>query len=306
MGASDPVPDQIIHATIPGEEVRLLAGVTTGLVAEACRRHGTFPAASAALGRTLTGALLLAMMQKDLERLTVQFSCTGPIGAVVATADAQGRARGYVKNPHVGSEETLLRGEKIDVAAVVGGGMMFVRRELGEEIGLAKQPYVGQVEIVSGEIAEDFAYYLTKSEQIPSGVSLGVYVQNTPEQIAGVVAAGGFIVQLMPGAGDGLADSLMEVLAAAPHATEMVRAGMGPLEMLRTALRRDDIEQVFAREVRFECVCSREQVLGMLAGLDRETLDEMIADARGEEVVCPVCNEKYWIDIDTLRGLAAG
>lgn len=296
--------DRITHAIIPGAPVRLLAGVTTDLVAEACRRHGTFPAASAALGRTLTGTLLLAMMQKDLERLTVQFNCSGPIGGIIATADAQGRARGYVKNPHAGDDATLLRDGKIDVAAVVGGGTMIVQRELGEEIGLAKRPYIGQVEIVSGEIAEDFAYYLTKSEQIPSGVSLGVFVQNTDAALAEIVAAGGFIVQLMPGADEGLADRFTEVLAAAPHATDLVRAGMGPLEMLRAALQRDDVEELYSREVRFECVCSREQVLGVLAGLDRGTLDEMIGDARGEEVVCPVCNEKYWVDVDTIRELA--
>ena len=298
------MPDKVIHAVIPGEEVRLLAGVTTDLVSEACRRHGTYPAASAALGRTLTGTLLLAMMQKDLEKITVQFQCTGPIGAIIATADAKGRARGYVKNPRVGDEQTLLKNGKIDVASVVGSGKMIVQREIGGDIGLDRRPYVGQTEIVSGEIAEDFTYYLAKSEQIPSGVSLGVYVQNTENAVGEVIAAGGFIVQLMPGADDSLADRLTRVLAAAPHSTDLVREGLDPLGMLQRVLGRSDIQQIEAREVRFECLCSREQVLGLLGALDRAALDEMLADAKGEEVVCPVCNESYDIDVETLRELA--
>lgn len=294
------MPDQIIHATIPDTPVRLLAGTTTDLVAEACRRHGTFPAASAALGRTLTGTLLLGLMQKDLERVTVQFSCTGPIGAIVATADAGGSVRGYVKNPHAGSPETLLNSaSKIDVASVVGGGMMYVVRETGVDLGLGKEPYRGAVEIVSGEIAEDFTYYLAKSEQIPSGVSLGVFVGGD----GGVVAAGGFIVQLMPGAEDALVDEITRRVAAAPHATEMIRAGASPLEMLRTSFGRDDIEVLETRDARFRCICSPERARQILASLDLSEIEDMAEKGAGEEIICHVCNEHYFVPADEIRAI---
>jgi molecular chaperone Hsp33 len=293
------VSDQIIHATIAGENVRLLAGVTTGLVSEICRRHGTWPGPSAALGRTLTGTLLLGLMQKDLERVTVQFSCSGPIKGIVATADAHGNARGYVTNPHV---DAPLRNEKLNVAGIVGSGMMYVTREAGFEIGLMKEPYRGSVEIVSGEIAQDFTYYLAKSEQIPSGVSLGVFVTGDLE----VTAAGGFIVQLMPGADETLADELTARLANAPSSSDLVRSGATPLEMLETALGRTDFEVLETRSARFACTCSPERARQIVGSLGRDVLEEMVAKGTGEEVVCHVCSERYFLDVDTLRELLAG
>ena len=288
--------DQIIHAVIAGEDVRLLAGVTTNVVAEVCRRHGTWPAASAALGRTITGTLLLGLMQKDLERVTVQFTCSGPIKGIVATADARGNVRGYVTNPTV--DAPLVSG-KLNVAGIVGSGMMYVTREAGFEIGLMKEPYRGAVEIVSGEIAQDFTYYLAKSEQIPSGVSLGVFVTGDLE----VIAAGGFIVQLMPGADEALAEELTVRMAAAPHATEMVRSGATPLEMLQIALGRTDFEVLEERDVRFECLCSPERALQIVGSLGRDVIEEMVTKNTGEELVCHVCNERYFIEVDALRGL---
>jgi molecular chaperone Hsp33 len=294
------VSDQIIYAHVPGLELRLLAGITTDLVAEACRRHGTYPLVSAALGRTLTGTVLLGLMQKDLERITVQFSCSGPVKGIVATADANGNVRGYAKNPHVGSPAYFLNEQgKLNVAAVVGTGMMYVEREIGLEIGLSKEPYRGSVEIVSGEIAYDFAYYLTKSEQIPSGVSLGVFV--VPD--AGVTAAGGFIVQIMPGASPELADELTNKLAAAPHATDMVRQGFTPLQMLQTALDRQDVEVLRECAPQFRCTCSYDRAVSILASVDKETLDDILAKGTGEEVVCPVCNEKYFVTIEALQSV---
>jgi molecular chaperone Hsp33 len=294
------VSDQIIYAHVPGLDLRLLAGITTNLVAEACRRHGTYPLVSAALGRTLTGTVLLGVMQKDLERITVQFSCSGPVKGIVATADATGNVRGYALNPHVGSPAYFLNEKgKLNVAAVVGAGMMYVEREIGLEIGLSKEPYRGAVEIVSGEIAYDFAYYLTKSEQIPSGVSLGVFV----EPDAKVTAAGGFIVQIMPGASPELADELTNKLAAAPHATDMVREGLTPLRMLQTALDRQDVEVLKECEPHFRCTCSYERAVSILASVDKETLDDVFAKGTGEEVVCPVCNEKYFVTIEALQAV---
>src|ERR1700704_4474586 len=164
-------PDKLIHATAADNQIRCMAAVTTNLVAEACRRHRTFPAASAALGRTLTGGLLLGSGVKDLEKLTVHFDCDGPIGDIVAQADAHGNVRGYVANPQADAIAMNQFG-KLDVRAVVGGGQLYVTRDAGFEIGLMKEPYRGMVPIVSGEIGEDIAYYLTKSEKSKSAVSL--------------------------------------------------------------------------------------------------------------------------------------
>jgi len=290
--------DQIIYAHVPGLEIRLLAGITTEVVAEARRRHDTYPLVTAALGRTLTGTVLLGLMQKDLEKITVQFSCSGPVKGIVAAADAHGSVRGYVTNPHAGSAAYLINDHgKLNVAALVGTGTMYVERDLGAEIGLSKEPYRGAVEIVSGEIAYDFAYYLTKSEQIPSGVNLGVFVDREQD----VVAAGGFIVQMMPGADPGLADELTERIAIAPHVTEMIREGLTPLEMLRVALGRDDIAILKETEPHFRCTCSYDRAVAMLASVDKETLDDVFAKGTGEEVVCPVCNEHYFVTIDALR-----
>lgn len=288
--------DTIIHAIIPGLDVRLLAGITTDLVAEACRRHQTAPTASAALGRTLTGALLLGMTHKDLEKTTLQFQCDGPIGGIVAQADAHGNVRGYVKEPSADVPETAAG--KLDVAGVVGNGTLVVAREAGFEIGLNKDPYYGTVEIVSGEIAEDITCYLEKSEQIPSAISLGVYVNMTSRM---VLAAGGFIIQMMPGSTDDLANDLARRVSKAPHATDMIRAGASPLDLLHTVLGDYSIEVIETREARFRCTCSRERVHSMLGSLELSELEIMIADAKGEEVICHVCNEHYQISVDELR-----
>ena len=166
--------DHLILATAADAMTRLIAAVTTNLVAEACDRHRTAPTASAALGRTLSGALLLGCAYKDLEYITLRFDCDGPVGGIVAEAGAGGAVRGYVKNPAAHLPPNSVG--KLDVRGIVGSGMLHVIREAGFEIGLMKEPYYGSTPIVSGEIAEDIAHYLAVSEQINSVVSLGVFV----------------------------------------------------------------------------------------------------------------------------------
>src|SRR5215467_15686551 len=172
--------DKLVHATAADNQIRCMAAVTTHLVGEACRRHGTFPTASVALGRTLTGGLLLGGSVKDLEKVTVHFDCDGPIGNIIAQADARGNVRGYVSNPEADVPHVNGRG-KFDVRGVVGGGTLSVTHDAGFEIGLLKEPYHGSVPIVSGEIAEDFAFYLAKSEQVNSAVSIGVLMMVDPD-----------------------------------------------------------------------------------------------------------------------------
>lgn len=311
--------DKLIHATAANNQLRCMAAVTTALVGEACRRHRTSPTASAALGRTLTGGLLLGSGVKDLEKLTVHFDCDGPIGDIVAQADPLGNVRGYVSNPEADATAMNTRG-KLDVRAVVGAGKLYVTRDAGFEIGLMKEPYRGMVPIVSGEIGEDIAYYLAISEQVKSAVSLGVLmtIDGTEAERRGngsrstesltaefsldslrVSAAGGYIVQMMPGADDGLAAHLERNISQAPYATDMVREGFTPIEMLQAVLGDLELSVLAEMEPRFYCQCSRERALLIISALGREEVRDMLEKDKGAELVCHFCNEAYQIsDVD--------
>jgi molecular chaperone Hsp33 len=315
--------DKLIHATAADNQIRCMAAVTTNLVGEACRRHGTFPTASAALGRVLTGGLLLGSGVKGLEKLTVHFDCEGPIGDIIAQADPYGNVRGYVSNPEADAIEISERG-KFDVRAVVGGGKLYVTRDAGFEIGLMKEPYRGMVPIVSGEIGEDIAYYLAKSEQINSAVSLGVLMtiaaveaippgngRGSPESSTAefsldslrVSAAGGYIVQMMPSADDGLAAHLERNISRAQYATDMVREGLSPIEMLKAVLGDLDLLVLEEKEPRFHCQCSRERALLIISALGREEVEDMIAKDNGAELICHFCNEAYQLSAEELGEL---
>jgi len=310
--------DKLIHATAANNQLRCMAAVTTNLVGEACRRHRTSPTASAALGRTLTGGLLLGSGIKDLEKLTVHFDCDGPIGNIVAQADPLGNVRGYVSNPDADSMSMNANG-KLDVRAVVGGGKLYVTRDAGFEIGLMKEPYRGMVPIVSGEIGEDIAYYLDKSEQVKSAVSLGVLMTvdgngdsqlRTKSETAEfsldslrVSAAGGYIVQMMPRADEGLAALLEQNIYRAPYATDMVRMGFSPIEMLKTVLGELDVLVLEETEPRFFCQCSRERALLIISALGRDEIADMLEKNHGAELICHFCNEAYQISAEELVAL---
>ncbi|MEK6287434.1 MAG: Hsp33 family molecular chaperone HslO [Acidobacteriota bacterium] len=315
--------DKLIHATAADNQLRCVAAVTTHLVAEACRRHRTSPTASAALGRTLTGALLLGSGVKDLEKLTVHFDCDGPISSIVAQADPLGNVRGYVSNPEADATAMNEHG-KLDVRAVVGGGKLYITRDAGFEIGLMKEPYRGMVPIVSGEIGEDIAYYLAKSEQVNSAVSLGVLmtidgaefkqpghgstISATTEfslHSLRVAAAGGFIIQMMPSGHEGLAAHLERNIARAPYATELVRAGLSPVEMLEAVLGDLDLMVLEEHEPHFYCQCSRERALLIISALGREEVEDMLEKDNGAELICHFCNEAYQLSADELTRLLA-
>ena len=178
--------DRLVHGIAADGTIRLIAAITTDTVAEAIRRHETSPTASAALGRMLTGAALLGASLKEFDRLTVRIDADGPIGGIIVEANNSGEVRGYVRNPD--AEIPPKPDGKFDVSGIVGNGMFYVMRESGFELGLHHEPYVGSVPITSGEIAEDFAFYLAKSEQIPLAVMLGVLLQKSSPF---VTAAGG-------------------------------------------------------------------------------------------------------------------
>jgi molecular chaperone Hsp33 len=319
MGTSQ---DRLVHAIAANNQLRCMAAVTTNLVGEACRRHRTFPTASAALGRTLTGGLLLGSGLKDLEKITVHFDCDGPIGNIIAQADPHGNVRGYVSNPEADATAMNPLG-KFDVRAVVGTGKLYVTRDAGFEIGLFKESYRGVVPIVSGEIGEDIAYYLAKSEQVNSAVSLGVLmaVDSDGDPAAGVQeadaqesalpefalerlrvrAAGGFIVQMMPSADEYLIGQLERAIADAPHSTEMIQAGMGPTQMLQRVLGDLDLRILEEIEPRFYCQCSRERAKLIISALGREEMQDMLTKDNGAELICHFCNEAYRITAEELK-----
>lgn len=284
--------DYLIRATAYDGKVRAFAVQTTGIVEELRRRHHTTPTATAALGRTVTAALMMGTMLKGEEKLTVQIKGGGPIGQIVADANAKGEVRGYVDNPEV--DLPLNSKGKLDVAGAVGTeGFLYVTKDLG-----LKEPYRGSIPIVSGELAEDFTYYFVKSEQTPSAVALGVLVDVDYT----VKTAGGFIIQLLPGLNDEDIAQIEKELNALPPITSLLDQGHSLEAILETLLpgskvleRRDD--------VRFKCKCSRERVEQTLISMGRSELEQLLEEDRQAEVVCHFCNEKYHFNEDDLKAL---
>lgn len=294
--------DMLVQGTAAGGTVRCMAAVTTNLVAEAARRHQTSPTVAAALGRTLTGALLLGSSLKELDRLTVQIVSDGPLGGITAEANADGQVRGYVRNPEASAP---LNGQgKLDVRGIVGAGMLYVTRESGYDVGLYREPYRGSVPLVSGEIAEDFAYYLTKSEQIPSAVMLGVHLRaHQPDEAAFVTAAGGLMIQIMPGADERTVAAIESSVGQTPQTTQMIREGGRPVDLLRTALGSMEFEILDERPVNFACPCSYERAVSLISSIDRTEVESMLREDKGAVMVCHFCNENYRLDEAALENI---
>lgn len=293
--------DSLVYGLAAGETVRCMAAITTNTVAEAARRHETSPTATAALGRTMTGALLLGASLKELDRLTVQIVCDGAIGGISVESNAKGEVRGYVRNPE--ADAPLNEKDKLDVRAIVGNGMLYVMREAGFDIGFRPEPYRGSVPIVSGEIAEDFAYYLKVSEQIPSAVLLGVHVKQTEDlQRAIVTAAGGVMIQMMPGASEKTIGEIEKTIGnAAQSVTQMIQNGAGLKELLQASLGAIEFEVLEERSVGFVCQCSYGRALSMVSALDISEIESMLLEDMGAKITCHFCNETYIIDEAALE-----
>lgn len=283
--------DRLVHGTAADGTIRLIAAVTTGTVAEAVRRHQTAPTASAALGRMLTGAALLGASLKEFDRLTVRIDADGPVGGITAESNNLGHVRGYVRNPN--AELPPKPDGKFDVSGIVGGGMFHVMRESGFDLGLHREPYIGSVPITSGEIAEDLAFYLAKSEQIPSAVLLGVLLQNTEPY---VTASGGVMIQMMPGVNDHIVTMIEDTVAHAPHLTSVIKDGATPEDLLKMVLGVIDFEILDEKEVAFRCTCSAERAASMIAALGRDEVESMKTEDKGAVMNCGFCNETYDLD----------
>lgn len=285
--------DHIIRATAAGGQVRAFASTTRDLVERARAGHNTSPVATAALGRLLTAAGMMgSMMKGEKDLLTIRIRGDGPIGGLTVTADPLGNVKGYAVHPQVMLPPNAEG--KLDVGGAIGAGTLSVIMDIG-----MKEPYVGQTALVSGEIAEDLTYYYATSEQTPSSVGLGVLMNrdNTVRQ------AGGFMIQMMPGASEATAAAIEEKLAEVTSVTALLDAGQTPEDILRTLLGGLGLEITGRLGTRFRCTCDRARVERALIGIGEKELSEMIAEGKPVEAGCQFCGKKYIFQTEELKEL---
>src|SRR5712691_5655649 len=287
--------DYWIRSVTDDSTVRAMAAVTTTVVEAARRRHKTAPTATAALGRMLTGAGLLGVALKRGQTVMVRIQGDGPLGGALVMSDAEGTVRGYVANPQ--AHLPLTPRGKLDVGGAVGRGTLHVTLDLGLRV-----PYHGSVPLVSGEIAEDLASYLVVSHQIPSLVALGVLVAPTER----VMAAGGLIVQVMPGADERVVAYLEDRAKVLPAVTAMVSGGNTPEEMVAAALGEMSSQVVERGAVRFRCRCSRRKVQRVLISLGESEIRDILVEQGQVEVRCNFCAARYLFDEEDAENLISG
>ncbi|HBG05348.1 MAG: Hsp33 family molecular chaperone [Geobacteraceae bacterium GWC2_58_44] len=286
--------DYLVRVIAKSGSVRALVCVTTGLVDEVCKRHGTLPTATAALGRALTAGALMGAMLKTGQRVALRFEGNGPLKKILIEADSDGSVRGYVGVPQV----QLRRADgALDVAQALGrAGFLTVAKDLG-----LKEPYRGTVQLYSSEIAADLALYLVESEQIPSAVGLAEFV----EQDGTVSAAGGFLIQAVPPVDPEVVEELMARIETLPPLSELLQSGKSPeqiLELLFSEIPYDVLEK---RELGFACSCSRERIERVLLSMGRMELVSLCEEQKGAEVTCEFCGERYSFDTADLHRLIA-
>jgi molecular chaperone Hsp33 len=285
------VNDYLIRATALDGRVRVFAVDARGIVEELRQRHQMTPTATAALGRTAMAGLMMGAMLKGEEKLTIQIKGDGPLGQIVVDANAHGEVRGYVTHPE--TDLPLNPKGKLDVAGAVGEGVLYVIKDLG-----LKEPYRGSIPIVSGELAEDFTYYFAKSEQTPSAVALGVLVDVDYR----VKAAGGFIIQILPGLSDAELSGMETRLSRLPPVTSMLEEGLTLRQMMEKVL--GSVQILNQMPVRFQCQCSRQRAENTLVSLGKEEILNMIEELGQAEVICHFCNEPYRFNRQELQEIA--
>lgn len=284
--------DYLVRGIAFDGQVRAFATNTTETVGEAQRRHNTWPVVSAALGRSMTASVMMGAMLKGDDKITVKIEGNGPIGPMVIDADAKGDVRGFVTNPHVHFE--LNAQGKLDVRAGVGSeGALTVVKDLG-----LRDMFSGQTPIVSGEIAEDFTYYFATSEQVPSSVGLGVLVN--PDNT--ILAAGGFIIQLMPGCDEETIEAIEKRLSSIEPVSKMIEKGYTPEQILDTVLGEGNVQILSTMPVQFQCQCSKERFGAAIIGLGVGEIQEMIEEDGQAEAQCHFCLETYHFDKNELEG----
>jgi molecular chaperone Hsp33 len=288
--------DVLVRGIAAGGAVLGCAAVMTGVTESARVRHGTLPTATAALGRTLAAAAMLAAGLNGGQTVMVRVLGDGPIGPLIAESTADGALRGYATNPLTDLPPTP--SHKLDVGGAVGHrGTFHVTRGVG-----LRDPYQGSVPLVSGEIGEDLAAYLAGSEQVPSVVAVGVLVAPG----GAVRAAGGLMLQVLPGALPHIPGYLDDRARALPPITQMVTAGASADDMLTTALGDLPVSIMERRPMRFECRCSTEKVVQVIAALGRDESDRLLREEGRVEVQCRFCGELYVLGADDVSAVFAG
>lgn len=285
--------DYIVRATAANNQIRAFAATTREMVEHARAAHNTSPVATAALGRLMTaGAMMGIMMKGDKNILTLQIQCSGPIGGLTVTADSKGNVKGYVNNPNVLLHANA-RG-KLDVGGALDMGVLSVIKDLG-----LKEPYVGQVELKTGEIGDDLTYYFASSEQVPSAVGLGVLMDkgNT------VRRAGGFIVQLMPFAEESVITQLEKNLAEITSVTALLDQDYTPEMILEKLLGNLDLEIKETVPTQFYCNCDKDRVAKALISIGGKELKSLIQEGKEIELNCHFCNTNYNFTIEELKEL---
>lgn len=285
--------DYIVKALAYDGQIRAYSALTTETVQEAQTRHYTWPTASAALGRTMTATLMMGAMLKGDQRLTVTVDGQGPIGKITADADAKGNVRGYVSQPQ--THFPLNDAGKLDVRRAVGvDGALSVVKDVG-----MKDYFTGSSPIVSGELGDDFTYYFAKSEQVPSSVGLGVLVN--PDN--SIKAAGGFIIQVMPGGDDKVISQLEDAISNMTPVSKLIEQGLTPEEILEEVLGKDNLQILETMPAQFECNCGHDKFLNAIRSLGEAEIESMIKEDHGAEAQCHFCRNKYHYSEEELRDL---
>ncbi|MCR4796867.1 MAG: Hsp33 family molecular chaperone HslO [Lachnospiraceae bacterium] len=282
--------DYVVRATAAKEQIRAFSITSKEMTEYARKAHDTSPVVTAALGRTMAAASMMGtMMKSPTDVMTIQLMGAGPMKSLTVTSDVAGNVKGFAANPQV---ILPAKNGKLDVGGAIGMGVLRVIRDLG-----LKEPYVGTVELKTGEVAEDLTYYFATSEQTPSSVGLGVLM--TPDNTVDV--AGGFIVQLMPDTTDEVIDRLEENIKKLEPVTTMLKNGMTPEDMLSTVLEGLELCITDKSNVGFVCDCSRERVHRSLSALGVEDLNSILEDDKPVEVRCQFCNKDYQFSLDEIR-----
>ena len=285
--------DYMIRATAAEGQIRAFAATTRDMVENAKNAHNTSPVATAALGRLMTAAAMMgADLKGEKELLTLRIEGSGPLGGLLVTANGHGDVKGYAFNPDVMLPPNAQG--KLDVGGSLDLGVLSVIKDIG-----LKEPYVGQTQLVTGEIAEDLTYYFATSEQVPSSVALGVLMNkdNTVRQ------AGGFIIQLLPGAEEATIAALEKTIGELEPVTTMLNKGMTPEDILELILGQFGLEILDKMPIQFTCNCTKSRVEKALISIGGKELQEMIDEGKSIEVNCQFCNKHYEFSVDELKKL---
>ncbi|WP_442597400.1 Hsp33 family molecular chaperone HslO [Neobacillus sp. D3-1R] len=285
--------DYLVKAIAFNGQVRAYAVRSTETISEAQRRHYTWPTASAALGRAMSAGVMMGAMLKGENKLTIKINGGGPIGNILVDANAKGEVRGYVSNPQTHFD--LNEHGKLDVRRAVGtDGMLSVVKDIG-----MRENFTGQTPIVSGELGEDFTYFFVVSEQVPSSVGVGVLVN--PDNT--ILAAGGFIIQLMPGTEDSTITEIEERIKSVPPVSKLIEKGLTPEELLFELLGKENVKILEEMPIMFKCTCSKERFADAIVSLGIEEIQQIIDEDEQAEAHCHFCNAKYQYTKEELEEL---